>query len=158
MQFGTIRLTPDWRQYVIDELPTMVLAIALFIVGGLDIPFSSIFFCAALALSFMAYYRFVFLRGMEYTITDQQLVFERGVFTRSRDYIELYRVVDYDERSSFMQQIVGLKTISVHSGDRTTPKLDILGVRESDDIVGILRERVSFNRSRMNIHEFANYI
>lgn len=158
MQFGTIRLTPDWRQYVIDELPTMVLAIALFIVGGLDIPFSSIFFCAALVLSFMAYYRFIFLRGMEYTITDQQLVFERGVFTRSRDYIELYRIVDYDERRSFMQQIVGLKTINVHSGDRTTPKLDILGVRESDDIVGILRERVSFNRSKMNIHEFANYI
>ena len=47
--------------------------------------------------------------------------------------------------------------IVVHSGDRTMPKLKIIGIREKADVVGCLRERVSYNRKRMNIHEFANY-
>jgi len=54
--------------------------------------------------------------------------------------------------------ILGLKTIIIHSGDRTTPNLKIVGVRERTEIVNTLRERVAFNRLRMNIHEFANYI
>ena len=95
---------------------------------------------------------------MIYRITEEQLIYEHGVFTRSRDFVELYRIVDYDERSSFLQQILGIKTITVTSGDRSTPRLNIIGVPEHSDLVSTLRERVSYNRKRMNIHEFANYI
>lgn len=158
MQFGTIHITPDWRQFIINELPTILIAMALFIVGGMDIPFASVFFCLALALLFYAYYKYVYLRNMGYTITAEQIIYEHGVFSRSRDYIELYRIVDYDERRSFMQMLLGLKTIVVHSGDRTMPKLSIVGVRDSDNIVDALRQRVRYNRLKMNIHEFANYI
>ena len=110
-----------------------------------------------LLLALKVCYSLVFLRKMVYTITGEQLVYEHGVFTRNRDYIELYRVVDFDERRSFLQLLLGLKTIVVHSGDRTLPKLRIIGIREAADVVGCLRERVSYNRKRMNIHEFANY-
>ena len=157
MQHGTLTIRPDWRQFLIDELPVILFAIVLYIIGGLDIPLSSLFFCAALAMTFHAYYRFVLLRGTSYVITAQQLIYERGVFSRNSDYIELYRVLDYDEKRSFMQMLLGLKTVCIHSGDRTTPRLDIIGVPEKMDIISILRERVMYNRSRMNIHEFANY-
>ena len=158
-RFVRVTIHPDWRQFIIEELPTMALAAVMLIIGGLDqMEMKSIFFCIGLILVFVAYYRYVYLRGTEYTITDEQLVYEHGVFSRSRDYIELYRIVDYDEKRSFLQMLMGLKTIWVHSGDRTSPKVRILGVQENRDIVHILRERVAFNRSRMNIHEFANYI
>ena len=156
--YSDVRIRPDWRQFLIDELVSILAALALLIVGGLDgIPYHSVFFCIALALVFKVYYKFVYLRGMYYTITGEQLVYEHGVFTRSRDYIELYRIVDFDEKRSFLQLILGLKTIVVHSGDRTMPKLSIIGIREGTDVVDCLRERVSYNRKRMNIHEFANY-
>ena len=159
MNYSTITLRPDWRQFIADEFWTLLFAIAMYIIGGLDsISFSSIFFCIGLALTFLMYYRYVYLRGMRYTRTDQQLVYEHGVFSRSRDFVELYRIVDSDERRSFLQMILGLKTIIIHSGDRTTPNLKIVGVRERTEIVNTLREWVAFNRSRMNIHEFANYI
>ena len=158
MQFSTIHITPDWRQFIIDELPTLLIAVALLVIGGMDIPFASIVFCLALVLVFVAYYKYVYLRNMGYTITTEQIIYEHGVFTRSRDYIELYRIVDYDERRSFMQMLFGLKTIVVHSGDRTMPKLSIVGVKDRSNIVDTLRERVRYNRQRMNIHEFANYI
>lgn len=157
-RFERVTIHPDWRQFIIEELPTMILAVVMLILGGLDqMEMKSIFFCIGLALVFVAYYRYVYLRGTEYTITDEQLVYEHGVFSRSRDYIELYRIVDYDEKRTFLQMLMGLKTIWIHSGDRTSPKVRILGVPDNRDIVHILRERVAYNRSRMNIHEFANY-
>ena len=157
VSYEDVSIRPDWRQLLIDELLSILAAVVLLIVGGLDgVPYS-VFFCVALALGFKVYYRIVYLRTMLYTITGEQLVYEHGVFSRSRDYIELYRIVDFDEKRSFLQLILGLKTVVVHSGDRTMPKLLIIGIREQNDIVTPLRERVSYNRKRMNIHEFANY-
>ena len=156
--YEDVSIRPDWRQLLIDELMSILAAVVLLIMGGLDsVPYHSVFFCIALALGFKVYYRIVYLRTMRYTITGEQLVYEHGVFSRNRDYIELYRIVDFDERRSFLQLILGLKTIVVHSGDRTMPKLLIIGIKEQTDIVTPLRERVSYNRKRMNIHEFANY-
>ena len=156
--YAEVQIRPDWRQLLIDELVSILGALGLLVIGGLDgVPYHSVFFCIALALVFKVYYRYVYLKGMLYTVTGEQLVYEHGVFTRSRDYIELYSIVDFDEKRSFLQLILGLKTIVVHSGDRTMPKLRIIGIREATDVVGCLRERVSYNRKRMNIHEFANY-
>ena len=156
--YQEVSLQPNWRQLLIDELMSIPAAVVLLIIGGLDsVQYHSVFFCLAMALGFKVYYRIVYLRTMLYTITGEQLVYEHGVFTRSRDYIELYRVVDFDEKRNFLQLLLGLKTIVVHSGDRTMPKLRIIGIREDAQVVECLRERVSYNRKRMNIHEFANY-
>ena len=158
VSYEDVSIRPDWRQLLIDELMSILAAVVLLIIGGLDsVQYHSVFFCLAMALGFKVYYRIVYLRTMLYTITGEQLVYEHGVFSRSRDYIELYRIVDFDEKRSFLQLILGLKTVVVHSGDRTMPKLLIIGIRERNDIVTPLRERVSYNRKRMNIHEFANY-
>ena len=156
--YADVSLRPSWRQLLIDELVTILGALALIVVGGLDgVPAHTLLLCLGLALVVKVCYRLVYLRQMVWTITGEQLVYEHGVFSRSRDYIELYRVVDFDEKRSFLQLLLGLKTIVVHSGDRTMPKLRMIGIREAADVVGCLRERVSYNRKRMNIHEFANY-
>ena len=156
--YEDVSLRPSWRQLLIDELVSILGALALIVIGGLDgVPAHALLLCLGLALVVKVCYRLVYLRQMVYTITGEQLVYEHGVFSRSRDYIELYRVVDFDEKRSFLQLLLGLKTIVVHSGDRTLPKLRIIGIREAADVVGCLRERVSYNRKRMNIHEFANY-
>ena len=157
-EYDDVSLRPSWRQLLIDELVSILGALALIVIGGLDgVPAHTLLLCLGLALVVKVCYRLVYLRQMVYTITGEQLVYEHGVFSRTRDYIELYRVVDFDEKRSFLQLLLGLKTIVVHSGDRTMPKLRMVGIREAADVVGCLRERVSYNRKRMNIHEFANY-
>ena len=156
--YKEVSLRPNWRQLLIDEGLSILGALALLIAGGLDaVPYRSVLLGVGLLLVLKVCYSLLFLKKMVYTITGEQLVYEHGVFTRSRDYIELYRVVDFDEKRNFLQLLLGLKTIIVHSGDRTMPKLKIIGVREKADVVCCLRERVSYNRKRMNIHEFANY-
>lgn len=101
-------------------------------------------------------YRFIYLKRMVYRITDEQLIHEHGVFTRSNEYVELYRVVDFGERSSLLQQLAGLKTVSVHSGDRSAPKLDLIGMDAGKELVSIIRERVEYNKRRMQIYEITN--
>ncbi len=156
--YRDVRLRPSWRQLLINEGLSILGALAFLVAGGLDaVPWHPVCLCLALLLAAKVAYSLIYLRQMEYTITGEQLVYEHGVFSRSRDYIELYRVVDFDEKRNFLQLLLGLKTIVVHSGDRTMPKLRIIGIREDAQVVECLRERVSYNRKRMNIHEFANY-
>lgn len=111
---------------------------------------------AAALLGLRLLYSFIYIRRMEYRIDSSQLVFEHGIFTRSSDYMELYRIVDFREKRNFMEQICGLKTIRIYSGDRTMPKLDIIGVPNRFDIVSKLRERVIYNRLRNGVYEITN--
>ena len=101
-------------------------------------------------------YQFFYLAGMRYVVTDEQLIFLHGVFRRSTDYMELYRVVDYQQNRTFLQQLLGLKTITILSGDRNMNRLDIIGVRETENIVSEIRNRVEYNKRMKSIYEITN--
>ena len=101
--YGDVSLRPCMRQLLIDEGVSMLGSLALLVAGGLDgVPAHTLLLILGLALVVKVIYRLVYLRQMEYTITGEQLVYEHGVFSRSRDYIELYRVVDFDEKRNFL--------------------------------------------------------
>ena len=93
---------------------------------------------------------------MVYVIGDEQLKYQKGIFTETKDFIELYRVVDYSEQRSFLQILFGLKTVSIYSGDRTRPRLDMIGIDKDMDLISEIRQRVEYNKTRRNIHEFTN--
>ena len=112
--------------------------------------------CFALFLLLYLAYQFFYLTGMRYVVTDEQLIFLHGVFRRSTDYMELYRVVDYQQNRTFLQQLFGLKTITILSGDRNMNRLDIIGVRETENIVSEIRNRVEYNKRMKNIYEITN--
>ena len=101
-------------------------------------------------------YRCLYLYKLRYIITSEQLIIQHGVLTRTSDYIELYRVVDFSENRDILEQLFGLKTVWIFSGDRSNPKLDIYGVKERFDVVRIIRERVEYNKKRKGIYEITN--
>ena len=101
-------------------------------------------------------YGCLYLKMLKFIISSEQLIIEHGVFRRKSDYIELYRVVDYGENRDILEQFFGVKTVSIYSGDRTNPKLDIYGVKENIDVVSIIRERVEWNRQMKHIYEVTN--
>lgn len=101
-------------------------------------------------------YKYIKLRRTIYTITGEQLKKAEGVFTRDEDYIELYRVVDFAERKNLLQQLFGIKTVTIMSGDRTTPKLSVQGVKDNTDLVTIIRERVEYTKTQKPIYEITN--
>ena len=156
-KFGTIRLKPHVMQFAIDRLPLLLLDMAVLICIGIEgIPLKGVLSGVSILLSAYLLYLFIYIRRMEFIVTGEQLIHEHGVFVRDSDYIELYRVVDFKENRSFLQQLSGLKTVSVYSGDRSTPRLDIVGVKNETDLVTYIRERVEYNKQRKGIYEITN--
>jgi len=155
-RFNTITLRPHPLQFIIDELILMVLCLLALAYGGMDGDLSTESMYAGLAMLVFLIYKYVKLRRTVFTITGEQLKKAEGVFTRDDDYIELYRVIDFAERKNLLQQLFGLKTVTIMSGDRTTPKLCVQGVREDFDLVAIIRERVEFTKTQKPIYEITN--
>lgn len=151
-------LQPHAGQFVIDELPTLVLCCAGWVYGGMEgLPLTALAVPVALLLSLILLYRFVYLRRIRYRIGAEQLVSEHGIIRRKVDYMELYRIVDFQEHQSLLQQLCGLKTVSIFSMDRNTPRLELIGVRRSNDIVAVIRERVEYNKRKKGIYEITNH-
>ena len=109
------------------------------------------------AVSLALLYRFIYLRRTRYHIGSEQLISRHGVLSRKTDYMEQYRIVDFVEHQSLMQQLCGLKTVRIFSMDRNTPRLDLVGIRHNFDVVTLIRERVEYNKRKKGIYEITNH-
>lgn len=160
MAYPSIRIRPLWSQFVVSEGMTVILVVVLFAIIGYEslLPDFIKPYLLGLGLFLILYlfYRYMFITRTVYIITEEQLKYEFGIFSCKRDYIELYRVVDYSEQRSFLQILLGIKTISIFSGDRTNPRLDLIGIQNDYDLIAVIRERVEINKRKRNIHEFTN--
>lgn len=122
----------------------------------MDFRFHDLFIWPALFLTFHLFFQVVYMARIEYILTGEQLITLHGVLSHSTDYIELYRVIDYQQHQSLPQQLLGLKTITIYSGDRNNPQLNMIGIKAKVDIVGEIRRRVEFNKKRKGIYEITN--
>jgi uncharacterized membrane protein YdbT with pleckstrin-like domain len=52
-----------------------------------------------------------------YTLTNERLIKESGIFSKERDEIELFRVKDTNVKSSFFQRLVGYGTVVIKGTD-----------------------------------------
>ena len=140
---------PHAGQFLIDELPLILACMAALVYGGMEgMPLGGTVRAAALLLLLALLYRFACLRRIRYRIDAEQLVCEHGLLRRKVDYMELYRIVDFEEYQSLPQQL---------STDRNTPRLDLIGIRRGDDIVPLIRERVELNKQKKGIYEITNH-
>lgn len=153
-----ILLRPHTGQFVIDELPLMFVCMAALVYGGIEaMPLGGAATVLSSFLFLVLLYRFVCLRRIRYRVGGEQLVSEYGLLLRKVDYMELYRIVDFQEHQSLLQQLCGLKTVRILSTDRNTPRLDLIGIRKKDNIVPVIRERVEINKRKKGIYEITNH-
>lgn len=157
MPFRTVTIRPHWGQFFINELPGILLCLASYwIYKFMDFQLHELLIWPALFLTFYLFFQVVYMARIEYVLTGEQLITLHGVLSHSTDYIELYRVIDYQQHQSLPQQIFGLKTITIYSGDRNNPQLNMTGIKANIDIVGEIRKRVEFNKKRKGIYEITN--
>ena len=55
-----------------------------------------------------------------------------------------------------MQQLTGLKNVTLLSGDRSLPKLTLRGIKRNMRIIDKVRTRVEYNKKRRGIYEITN--
>lgn len=158
IRFQSIVLQPHRIQFVIDELPAIIVCAAGWIYGGMEgRPFTAFAVWVAVLLSLVLLYRLIYLHRTRYYIGSEQIISKHGVLSRKTDYMEQYRIVDFVEHQSFMQQLCELKTVRIFSTDRNTPQLDLVGIRRNLDVVRLIRERVEYNKLKKGIYEITNH-
>ena len=152
-----LSLKPRPGQFVINELPWLILCPIGILYGGMEgNPLANLVSAASLLLMLLLIYRYVYLRRIRYYIGDEQLICEHGIFHRTVNYMELYRIVDFYEHQNFMQQLLSLKSVTIFSMDKQTPRLELQGITNSKDVVSIIRAGVEFNKQRKGIYEITN--
>lgn len=155
--FGTMMRRPSVRQFLANDLVLTLLSLTGLAVAGIDgMMLGDLLFLFSTVILLCLAYRLCYLRSMRFTLTGEQLVYEHGVFHRTCDYMELYRVVDFREESSLIQRMLGLKTVMIYSGDRSTPRLDLIGMDKNDNLIPVIRVRVTANRRKNGIYEITN--
>ena len=157
--FDKISIKPCWRQLVIEQLLWFILCIGLAVAYLLtSFMFHGLLLLLAMLVAAYLFYQVLYLSRIEYIVTGEQIIYLHGVLMHQTDYMELYRVVDYQQHRSLLQQLTGLKTITIMSGDRNLPSLDIIGVEADEEVVQEIRIRVEYNKQMKHIHEITNHM
>lgn len=156
-RYPTLVLHPHWAQLFITQLPAIILCCILAMGAVLDWLNARTAFLAAGAIILICLLGYIiYMSRIKYIVTDEQVIYLHGVIRRDTDFMELYRIVDYQEKRTFMQQVAGLKNVVVFSMDRNTPVLTLLGIRESVNLIAAIRQRVESNKERKGVYEITN--
>jgi uncharacterized membrane protein YdbT with pleckstrin-like domain len=104
----------------------------------------------------VTFWNYLVLRNISYIINNEQIILKRGVFNRTTNYMELYRVYDYQKKQSIMETTLGLMNIIVLSRDMSNQKVIFMGISNDDNVIPFIRERVEIEKQRKHIVEFNN--
>lgn len=91
----------------------------------------------------------------KYELTDQRLIIRRGIFMKSIDEVELYRIKDLRLNFSLINQLAGIGTLCLASSDETThgAELVIRDVSDAQQRRETLRALVDAARRQRGVRE-----
>lgn len=154
-------LKPDYREFIAENISLGF----LFVLSVVAMPFSTQFdmwfvslipASMTIILAIMLIVRYIMLTSVVWIITEETLCRIQGVFSRSTDYTELYRVVDYEESQTFLQKLLKVKSVTVFSTDKSDCIMCMYGIDASNDVVRIIRSRVEKCKQEKRIYEITN--
>lgn len=151
--FGWLRGTmPGWGTIVL----ALAGAVAVVLAGGEVLPISPYIGLALIAIALLILlWKWVENLAITYEITEERLILRRGIFVKSIDDIELYRVKDVRLDFTLWGQWAGIGTIRVNSSDEITSG----GALVMPDIAGaqprreVLRRLVDTARQKRRVRE-----
>jgi uncharacterized membrane protein YdbT with pleckstrin-like domain len=93
---------------------------------------TALFLLLSLLFLLLGLYKYLLVLSSSYYLTDQQLIIERGVFTKRVNYLELYRIKDILVNQSFWMKAIGLMNITLLSFDSSESLLILKGIKISE--------------------------
>jgi uncharacterized membrane protein YdbT with pleckstrin-like domain len=98
-----------------------------------------------------AFWRWLETRNTTYTLTDQRLKTTRGVFTRTTEDLELYRVRDSHFEQNLAERLLGLGQIVLYTTDETSPEIRLTFIRDADAVREKIRTLVEARRDAKRV-------
>lgn len=93
--------------------------------------------------------------AITYEVTEDRLILHKGIFVKSIDEIELYRIKDVRIDFTLINQVTGIGTITITSSDETTRNgpLVIKDLAQAKARREMLRQRVNAARITRGVRE-----
>ncbi|QMV39960.1 PH domain-containing protein [Cohnella cholangitidis] len=88
-----------------------------------------------------------------YQITERRVIVERGIFTKRREEIQLYRVRDITLKRNLLERILKFGDITVFSTDTTSPTYTLRNIRDSVKVSDLLGQAAENARLRYKAQE-----
>lgn len=94
-------------------------------------------------------YRTVLIATTSYSLTNQRLLIKHGIFNRTTDTLELYRIEDLQLSEPIYLRILGLAHVKVLSTDRINPMLIIMAIAKGEEMFSNIR--LTSERARRSV-------
>lgn len=101
----------------------------------------------------VALWRWIVLRATRYELTSQRISLSRGVFSKTRDAMELYRVRDITVFEPFVFRMFGVGNVVLQTSDRTNRTFTFQAVKNPSDLADLVRQNVEGCRMRKGVRE-----
>ena len=151
----------DYREFIAEDAG--IVAIMSILAGAAPVIFQRfdtliVIATSALCLLILTFLviRYIMLVNVKWLVEEETLCRIKGIFSKETDYVEMYRIIDYKESQSFLQRMMGVKTITVYSTDRSDAVTNIVGVSADLDLIGIIRSNVEKKKKKKRIYEITN--
>ena len=99
----------------------------------------------------LAVWKWLETRNTTYTLSDQRLKFTRGIFTKTTEDLELYRVRDTKFEQSFFERMVGLGKIELFTTDETSPTIHLPYIADAEAVREKIRGLVEARRDAKRV-------
>ena len=100
-----------------------------------------------------AFWQWLKVKCRVYELTSERLLITDGVFNKSTETLELYRIRDLQVVQPFFQRLFGLQTIHLITSDSSTPELSVDYIPTSLGLSDKLREHLENARMKKRVRE-----
>jgi uncharacterized membrane protein YdbT with pleckstrin-like domain len=128
-----------------EGTPSQVINLGTFALVGL-------FFWLAIPL-FVGLWRWLVTKNTKYFLTSERLRTETGVFNKTTDEVELYRVRDYRVDRPFVLRLFSLGNVVLTTSDKSHPRVVITAIPQAEELREKIRSLVEVMRERKGIRE-----
>lgn len=92
----------------------------------------------------------------KYTLLEDKFIVDSGFLNSTQDEIRLYRIMDLTLKRNLWQKLFGLGTIVCDTVDKSSPKLEIINIKDSMAVKEMLSNAVEEERikKRVSSREF----
>ena len=108
------------------------------------ITFESYRILAAVAVAILTVLIFackiILLKSTAYEVTVDRIEWERGLFNRKIDNVDMFRVVDMKLHRSMVDCLIGIGTVTLFTKDETDPEFDFYKIRNPRKIFNVLKK------------------
>jgi uncharacterized membrane protein YdbT with pleckstrin-like domain len=110
-------------------------------------------FCWLIAPIFIALARYLQTKNKIYELTTERLKITEGVFSKTTDTLELYRVKDIETHQPFIYRMLGVENVQMKTSDLSSPFIFVEAIPTEVGFADKLRNQVETIRMQKRVRE-----